>query len=121
MKFTTYINLKYFLEDGFLQGESEEYNSWENDSNGKPRKTVDGITIKTEYKADSILGRVALTYTTGYKGAFENNTLRGEITINLGPIPLMLWMSEGYNSDLTDYYRRIKSTGICLELNSLSL
>ena len=118
--FSTYVNLKFFLKDGLLQGELEESNEWENDSVGKQRKRVDGITIKAEYlrPENHFIGGIKLTYTTGYQGVFENNTVRFETILNLGDFPVMLWISEGYNSDLVDYYRRLKSSGVCLELNS---
>ncbi|MBU0481730.1 MAG: hypothetical protein KKG47_11595 [Proteobacteria bacterium] len=127
--FSSLLSLKYFLEKGALQGEAEEYNSWENDSNGRPRKEVDGITVKMMYKTKeypiefekltlSLFGGFSIVYTTGYKSAFSNNTVRLESLIKIGSFPLMVWWSDGYNSDLVDYYRRVRSGGFGLDLTT---
>jgi hypothetical protein len=125
----TRISFKYFMEYGYLQGDPEEYNSWENDSNGGPRKEFDGITASLMYKTPSRdlfkwwkirlgVGGGAVIYTTGYKSAFTNNTLRVEIMAKIGNLPLLFWVAEGYNSDLVDYYRRVRSGGFCLDLKT---
>ncbi|MCK4794368.1 MAG: hypothetical protein KAV87_62145 [Desulfobacteraceae bacterium] len=128
--FSTHLSLKYFMEYGYLQKDAEEYNSWENSSYGKPRKEVDGITVRFSYKRplrdmfklfDTVpigFGGQNIIFTTGYNNAFTNNTLRGECWIRIGSLPILLWVSEGYNSDLIDYYQRVRSSGFCLYLKT---
>ena len=119
-----YINLKHFLENGLLQTEIEEYNEWEYEPGitGKQRREVDGITALFKYryhKPSRInVSKLALLYTTGISQPFANHSIRGEATFDLGGIPLMVWASHGYNSDLVDYYKKVNSVGIALELNT---
>lgn len=115
------LSLKYFLYHGLLQGDAEEYNWWENDDTDKHRKEFDGITVNIKRDINLfptndtyVPCRLSLLYTTGYKGAFSNNTIRGEILIKPLSIPVSFWISEGYNSDLVDYYLRVKSVGFCI-------
>lgn len=124
---TTYINYKYFLDDGYLQGEPEEYNAWEGGTDGKKRKQVDGITLIAKYSkgfdSDAQCGflpacKVALLYTTGAEDTFKYNTTRLEFTTKVFDIPIMLWASRGYNSDLVDYYQDVDSYGISIEMRT---
>lgn len=128
--FAAKISLKYFMEYGYLQEDAEEYNSWENSSYGKKRKEVDGITVKLSYKMDPEkmfkpfatvplrFGGGNIIYTTGYKNASTNNTFRGEYWVKVFSLPVMFWYSDGYNSDLVDYYQQVESYGVCLYLNT---
>lgn len=132
----TYVNLKYFLDDGPFQGDPEEYNDWEGDGVNK-RKEYDGLSFLGKYRFDRsyclthlvpakaeewtpnfCLGKFAWTYTTGYDGVFDNNTNRLEFTVNLWGVPVMIWGQSGYNSDLVDYYQDVNSWGFALELQS---
>lgn len=124
----TYLNIKYFLDNGALQGKPEEYNSWELGPAGLPREYYDGLSLMIKHSADYEQPdgdrgfysgyKLALQYTTGYKDSFENNTLRAEATFKCYDIPIMFWYSKGYNSDLVDYYKNIESFGIAMELRS---
>ncbi len=128
--FSTHFSLKYFMEYGYLQKDAEEYNLWENSGSGKLRKEVDGITARFSYqrppeemfkyfgRAPIGFGGWNIIYTTGYKNAFSNNTLRAEYWVEIGTLPILLWISEGYNSDLIDYYQRVTSSGFCLYLKT---
>ena len=124
VKFTGYLKLRYFLDNGFLQGKADEYNEWETGPVGKPRKYYDGVNVILKFNKEwQGLGvfqgiKVAFLYTTGYRDAFNNNTTRLETTFNIANMPLMFWASRGYNSDLVDYYRRVSSYGIAFELTS---
>ena len=134
----TYVNLKYFLDDGPFQGEPEEYNDWEGDGVQR-RKEYDGIGFLAKYEfgrsfclggeaardadgwvLDVCLEKVSWEYTTGYDGLFDNDTNRLEFTVDLWSFPIMLWGQTGYNSDLVNYYRQVDSWGITLELHSTS-
>ena len=121
---STYVDLRYFLEDGLLQGTQEEYNSWENSPEGKRRKDVDGIRLKLKYRTNFInnsvfkSNKVFFSLTTGYVKPFEYNTVRVEWAVEIKNVPVMLWASTGYNSDLVDYYRKVSSVGIAFEFVS---
>lgn len=134
----TYLNLKYFLDDGPFQGEPEEYNDWEG-YGVQRRKEYDGIGLLAKYEfgrsfclggaaardadgwvPDVCLKKVSWEYTTGYDGLFDNDTNRLEFTVDLWSFPVMFWGQTGYNSDLVDYFREVDSWGITLELHSTS-
>ena len=131
-QFASYIDLKYFLNNGLLQGEPEEFNSWESSQAGKSRNQVDGISILLKYKMNKRfeipflfnehipLNRIkfALMMTTGYKDVFTYNTYRVEATPIFWDLPVMFWLSTGYNSDLVDYYKEVTSFGIAFELKT---
>lgn len=117
-----YFNFKLFLNDGLLQGRPEEVNPWEP---GKliPRKNVHGIRILYwSKKPVAGIKKYSVTYDTGYKDTFEFNSVRLEIVNDISifgaKIPLMLWVSSGYNSDLVDYNKRVKSVGLAFELTT---
>lgn len=120
----------YYLDDGVLQGPKEEYNTWENDVEGKPRSQTDGVSLRYTLLVDPwherreptawqrfirLERRYAFTWTTGYEKPFKYNTLKAEGTIMLmDVVPLTFWMRYGYNSDFSDYYRKDRSIGLAL-------
>jgi len=120
--------LNYFLPKGLFQGDAEGYNSWENDPQGKARDRVDGLSLRAALLApppdlDQSVGwarplrferRYVLTWTTGYKDPLRFNTVKFEAGLNVYGLPLTVWYRYGYNSDLTDYYRRERSFGAML-------
>jgi len=126
-----YLNGKYFVSNGLFQGAPEEVNEWETTSKRYSRSQVDGLSMLT--KVDLNLGcndsdengdwfcleKMAYQFTTGYDDIFEHDTNRIELGVRLfNRVPIGLWASEGYNNDLVDYYRRVKSAGVRLELGS---
>ncbi len=139
---TSYLKLKYFLETGVLQKDIEDYNPWEdygrecdgsdesnwieeckrvNDEN--TRDNFDGITfiVKNDlhYEYSWLEGnKIAFVYTTGYGEPFKNSTYRLEFTTTFVNVPIMIWGQTGYNSDLIDYYEKVDSFGIALELRN---
>jgi len=127
-KMSGYLNLKYFLKSGLLQGDAEEYNDWERSSEGKERREVDGISVIGKYSLTNkekwleatggwMSGfKVAAILTTGYKNIFKNNTFRLEATFIIKDLPVMFWYSDGYMSDLADYHEKVSSFGIAFEL-----
>lgn len=122
-KLVFYLNLKRFLDSGGLQGSPEEYNSWEGDHRFIPRKSVDGVTLTVSFSTDFTLGqfygkKILLEGTTGYKDAFEYNSIKAELTSQIFRLPVMFWVSDGYQADLIDYYHRVKSYGLSLELKT---
>ncbi len=96
-----YLNLKYFLKNGKLQGYAEEVNSWESGFNNKQRKHVDGITFIGKYSSDYFDKnnnrgwfsgqKIALLFTTGYRDTFDHNTTRIEYTWKFYDMPVMFW------------------------------
>ncbi|MCK5070388.1 MAG: hypothetical protein KAR01_07590 [Desulfocapsa sp.] len=121
--FTASLILRYYLENGLVQGEQEEYNSWENDPEGKPRNYVDGIRfrlgrkiyLENDFFASGI---ITASITTGYSKLFKYNTYRLDWGVEIINMPLTIWISSGYNSDLSQYYSKVTSFGIGFDLYS---
>ena len=124
--FATYVDLRYFLNSGLLQGAPEEYHSFENDAQGKPRRAVDGVSGLLEYqwswsfpagKSPLLEGpSLWLKYQTGYDTPFHYSTERLEVGIRVAHLPLALWTQYGYMSDLANYYRKVTSFGVELRV-----
>lgn len=123
-KLSTYLTLKYFLRNGLLQGKPEEYNEWENDSEGKPRKAVNGVSGMVKYQAQwACCGwlhdpKFALQYETGYQDIFEYHTWRFEAGVKVIELPVTFWHQRGYTSDLALYYKKVSSYGLQVEIGS---
>jgi len=129
-----YLDFKYFLSHGLLQKRAEEYYDWENDVEGKKRNGVNGVMFITKYKNDSFSFsffecipfierfKTALIYETGYRNPFKYNTIKIEIgtyvTFPVIKVPLSIWWSHGYNSDLAMYYKKVTSYGLTIEIGS---
>ena len=124
-KFVTFLTVNYYLPNGLLQGQPEEYNSWENDNEGKRRASVNGLRALFKFghnhdddgsKRPVTDFKAALILETGYRDAFQNWTARGELATKIWKLPIMLWASNGYNSDLALYYKRVTSYGFTVEI-----
>ena len=120
---STYATLKYFLPRGPLQGRAEEYNTWENDSEGKSRNRVNGVAGMLKYVEDGswLIFRdfkFAARYETGYRDIFQYSTLRLELGTKFLQLPINLWTQTGYGSDLAQYYKKVSSLGIEVQLGS---
>lgn len=125
---SSYVDLKYFLNPGLLQGRPEEYKSFENDRQGKPRRAVDGLSGLLEYqfpcRCTGALQTFSnpslwLKYQTGYDTPFRYGTERLEAGIRVAGLPLAVWAQYGYLSDLANYYRKVTSYGIELRVGQL--
>ena len=83
-KLSIYARLQYFLDDGILQGEAENYFAFENADEAKERASYDGLSVlfRYDYHIFGDRAKLALKYTTGYQDVFENNTLRFEATVS---------------------------------------
>ena len=104
---------------------SEEFDAtWETDPEGKPRKAVDGINVglklKTNFRYYDVLrsSKLFFRYTTGYKNPFKFNSLLAEMSFEFFNVPIMFWVSHGYNNDLADYYRKVTSVGLSFEFET---
>jgi hypothetical protein len=120
---TTYLGIKYFLSDGLLQGWAEEYNSWENNPEGKPRSQVNGLSalIKLYQKRGGAFIKdlkCALRIETGYRQPFRYDTYRLELGTKIMQLPVTLWGQTGYGSDLAQYYKKVSSWGIQADIGS---
>jgi len=120
---------KYFLPNGLLQGPEDEYHSWEQSPEGKPRKSVDGVELSLDYPSEFAhfvddgfdrIGRVnySLKYLTGYAQFLEFSTVRAEVGAQFWSLPLALWVQHGYMSSLANYYHKVDSVGLELRFPS---
>jgi len=120
---TYYLEGKYFLPDGLLQGRQDEYHSWEDNREGKRRKAVDGVELSVDWPSHyahfitdetKALSRPNLTvkYLTGYQSPLRYSTFRAEFGFQLWSMPLALWGQVGYLSNLAIYYKKVKSVGL---------
>jgi len=123
----SHLDLKYFLPHGLLQGPEDEYHSWEANPQGKPRKSVDGVTGLIRYQSYGIGPPVddsrpfsrpdfILKYDTGYYSPFKYSTVRAEFGFQSYVLPLAFWVQSGYMSDLAMYYLKVNSFGIELRV-----
>lgn len=119
----TYLGATYFLQRGFLQGPADEYHSWEDNPEGKPRRAVDGLMFTIEYpsryadftiESSRMLSRpnVTIKYLTGYDRPFAYSTVRAEFGFQFFSLPLALWAQHGYMSSLAMYYQKASSWGL---------
>jgi hypothetical protein len=117
---TLYPMLKYFLSDGLLQGTPEELHDWEHPADGKPRKYVDGVSGLAKYqrRLGPIDTKLAVGYTTGYQHMFRYNTWRFEAGVKLLELPIVFWTQNGYMSDLSRYYTKVRGYGVQIEIGS---
>jgi hypothetical protein len=121
----TYLEGKYFLPHGLLQNPEDQYHGWEQDPQGKERKTVDGLGAAVEYpvNAAKIFGLFDLTakYQTGYDVPLRYSTERLELGLQTRLLPpLAVWVQHGYTSDLAMYYLKVTSYGIEVRFFSFS-
>ncbi len=123
------LDLKYFMPVGLLQGAADEYHSWENNRQGKPRKSVDGITESLRYQWYGIgkpvddtklfsRSDVTLKLTTGYHDPFKFATVRAELGFQTYVLPVTLWVQSGYMSALAMYYEKVNAFGLELRVRS---
>ncbi|MDQ8202603.1 hypothetical protein [Pelagicoccus sp. SDUM812003] len=123
---TWYLQLdgRYYLSDGLLQGEAEEYNLWENDGDWLARydgeitrSKVDGLRATLRYRSQSLnrildANEASIEVRTGYEDPFERLTVK----LELGFKYTSLWYRYGYNSDLVNYYHKDESWGIAIRI-----
>jgi len=116
--------LKYFLPDGLFQGKAEEFGTDfpETDPEGKPRDRVNGVGAMYKKIIPKCLGgeecKFVVAYETGYRNIAKYNTFRLEYGFKVLHIPLIVWGQSGYGSDLAQYYKKVSSAGIAVEIGS---
>ena len=62
--------------------------------------------------------KITLAYTTGYHDPFRYGSYRAEFGFKFFDLPLVVWGSHGYNSDLIRYYRNVTAGGIAVEIGA---
>lgn len=113
-----------FIARYFVDGSVESY-AFENNDKNLSRSNVDGLQIKAHLQGSCATKRhcwnkgIAYTYTTGYDNPFRNDSHQIEWSVLADNWPITLWLYEGYNEDLIDYYQRVKSVGIRFDVLSL--
>jgi hypothetical protein len=124
-----YLDGKYFLPYGLLQGPEDQYHPWENNPQGKPRRAVDGLEAQVAWPSSNLYipltgGRsfsrpnLTLKYKTGYDVPFKYSTVRAELGCECAWLPIAIWAQHGYMSDLAMYYQKVTSYGIELRFES---
>ena len=124
-RLSIYPDFKFFLRHGLIQGVPEEYHSFEEDSQLRPRHAFDGLSAvvecfpygseisdnpeRTPWRATV---RVAITYLTGYDPIARFNTFRGEFGFSAWGLPLNVWVQDGYMNSLARYYTKTSSIGV---------
>lgn len=119
-----YFVHKRFLTQGLLQGKAEEHGSnfQESDPQGKPRRHVHGLAAMVK-KGDIACRwlspcKLFASYETGYSHIARHSTVRVEGGFKVWDLPLMIWGQSGYGSDLAQYYKKVESVGVAVEIGS---
>ena len=118
---SNYIELKYFLPHGLLQGAPEDYNpAIHYDSEGQPRRRMDGVSeaVKGVAVIDGTKFKYYASIVTGYAHFGTFKTYRLEFSRMILEIPFTIWGQWGYNSDLAQYYKKASSFGFYVDLGS---
>ena len=121
-RWSVHGSAKQFLSNGLLQGHPEEVRSWEPTTQGKPRAQVDGLLVRSKFenvkpKSSAFSGtEFSIAYTTGRQDTGRYSTVRLEAGVQVVEIPLVLWCSRGYMSDLARYYVNVRSCGVAIAI-----
>lgn len=118
-----YLGRKHFLRHGPLQGRQENYSEWENDPEGRRLDRVSGFSamIKWTERGDrKCFGdlKVAVRYETGIREILHYDTVRVEVGTKIIQLPVSVWRQSGYNSDLAQYFKRVRSYGMQVDIGS---
>lgn len=119
--FETDVSVKYYLSKGFLQGDKEEYRSWERAWSGVrfTRNEVNGISVSiTCLKDSSLINRISVGYETGIAKPLFNNSIKVLLGFNVGRFPLALTYRYGYNGDISQYGKQTGSLGLTVIMQS---
>jgi hypothetical protein len=121
-----YVSRKWYC-GCWLQGEIEERYDFEAPREIGSIRQVSGwraIVTLDSNNENALIDRAALILDTGTRDPFKYVTTRIEIGIpavkNLTGIPLVLWARSGYLSDVAQYYEKVTSYGIAVELRTLN-
>ena len=124
---SNYFQFRYFLRRGLLQGRAEDYDPTIHiDPQGKPRRRVDGvseaikgiITVRNNKTNKDTYYKYFISIDTGYSHFLSYKTYRLELSRKIWDLPLTIWYRSGYNSDLAQFYKKVDSYGINLDIGS---
>jgi hypothetical protein len=123
-KLSLYLTLSEYI-GGIMQGTKEEYYSdWEAPRKITKRQQVNGFHIMAKWESNKeftnwLKGyKVSIIYETGLSDFTKNNTFQFEATTRFYDIPFMFWYRNGYSSDLAQYYEKVESSGVSIELTT---
>ena len=117
----TELNLRYYLDYGFMEGNKEEYRSWESPwyGNRYTRNEVSGLTaIFTVFRPERFINKLRLSYESGITSPFAHNTVKVLLGFNVMKLPMGITYMNGYNGDIAQYGKRISSLGITFVISS---
>lgn len=113
-----WVKVHEYLPGGILQDGAEQSNVWEGDGPTRPRRDYDGLSLQYTVFENALIdnvpfltGRTTFTYKTGLSRPGRYNTFELDLGVALWRRPFSLWFRYGYNSNLTNYYRRDHSLG----------
>ncbi|NNE07473.1 MAG: hypothetical protein HKN20_02800 [Gemmatimonadetes bacterium] len=124
-RFGFYMSGRYFLRDGALEGEPDEFFPWEtvDEDRVTRRIQVHGLRATVKYEQDVNLGfikgwKVAGGFETGVESfgmIGKHQTWRVESTVLCGVLPIHAFASTGFGGDLARYNRKVDSFGFGFE------
>lgn len=112
------VRIHEYLSGGILQDGAEQSNVWEGDGAPHRRRDYDGLSLQYTVLENSLIdnvpflsGRTTFTYTTGLACPGQHSTFELDLGASVWRRPFSVWFRYGYNSNLTNYYRRDSSFG----------
>lgn len=113
------MKIRDYLPGGLLQQGAEQSYDWEGFGPTRPRRQYDGLTLQFTVFHRQLgefgpvkFRRTTLSYMTGVSRPTRYNTVEADVGVTICRWPLSFWYRWGYNSNLTNYYRRMDSMGI---------
>lgn len=119
-----YVTARHFLDDGLLQGEAEEVKDFERPTDVQHRREVHGLRGLFRWHLAKVWGpfdgfKVVAIYVTGIGRPLAHSSVRFEFG-TLRVLPIIVWFSDGYLSDLAQFNKRVTSWGVAVEFKPFS-
>jgi outer membrane phospholipase A len=108
------ITVKYYLNNGILQGRKEEYQDWERGWKGAnyTRNSINRLAVTFTCFIDSFfINKVRVGYETGITNPFANSSVKLLLGIKIGNFPIAITYRYGYSGDLAQYGKLNNSFG----------
>jgi len=115
------ISLKYYLDNGLMQGQKEEYNSWENDWSGPnySRNKINGLGLSSTCFIDSsMINKLQVSYETGITKPLSNSSIVFTVGAKFGNVPFCISYRYGYAGDLAQFGKLNSSFNISVIIPS---
>lgn len=126
--FTARSRMQFFLETGPLQGLQENYNYWEEDLPKYMRRDqVNGFNVSLSFVKEFeywIISNFSaqLSIESGiYRWKDPVLTPRWDFGITVGGMPMIIWYTNGYTSDIAQFGKRVESFGVAANLATFDL